>query len=139
VKKSSYAFVRNLTRPPARVQRGPPTPPPSLFGQSNQLKTLEGKIMSYTQNCDCFCGCEEVLESFVPLRGHTECNDCAQGRCISEHYARTHAIRVATTELDRKCAEAQTRAFETAMRWLDLDGFDGSRTAQQYRKDFKDR
>jgi hypothetical protein len=94
--------------------------------------------MSYIQNCDCFCGCEEVLESFVPLRGHTECDNCAAGRCISEHYARTHAVRTAATELDRKSAQATLKAFDTALRWID-EGFQGSRAAQHYRKDFKDR
>jgi hypothetical protein len=94
--------------------------------------------MSHIKNCDCFCGCEKILESFVPLRGHTECNDCAQGRCISEHYASTHRMRTAATELDRKSAEATLKAFDTAMRRID-EGFQGSRAAQEYRRDFKDR
>jgi hypothetical protein len=75
--------------------------------------------MSYVKSCDCFCGCYVVLESFVQLRGVVECVDCAAGRCISEHYARTHSIREAVTELDRRSAEATLRSFETALRWLD--------------------
>lgn len=94
--------------------------------------------MTYTKNCDCFCGCNLELHSFVPLRGHTECDYCAAGRCISDHYARTHAVRTAATELDRKCAEAAQKSFDTAMRWID-DAFQHSRTAQEYRKIFKDR
>jgi hypothetical protein len=95
-------------------------------------------MSTYTRNCDCFCGCDEVLHSFVQLRGHTECDNCAEGRCISEHYARTHAISTARTELDKRSAEATLKSFETALRWVD-EAFERSRTAQQYRKIFKDR
>jgi hypothetical protein len=60
----------------------------------------------YTQNCNCFCGCEEVLESFVPLRGHIECQRCFDGLCISDHYEKTRRLCSAPFE-DTTCTRIE--------------------------------
>jgi hypothetical protein len=68
-------------------------------------------MSTYTQSCACFCGCEEVLESFVPLRGHIECQRCFDGLCISDHYEKTRQLCGAPLE-DTTCTRIHGHAGE---------------------------
>jgi hypothetical protein len=52
-----------------------------------------------------------VLESFVPLRGHIECQRCFDGECVNDHYYRTHRLCGAQFE-DTTCARIEGHAGE---------------------------
>jgi hypothetical protein len=65
----------------------------------------------YTQTCNCFCSCEEVLESLVPLRGHVECQRCFDGLCINDHYERMHRLCGAPLE-DTTCTRIEGHGGE---------------------------
>lgn len=78
----------------------------------------------YQEQCNCFCGCQEILVFDTKPRGEPECQRCQDGNCINEHYEKTHNLH------HRTCTDVKTQIRHT------MEVIIGG---TRYRKELKDR